>query len=160
MLLFPPPLLTPHSLIETPLFHFIEFIGLVREWVAKRTGKTSVPQIFFNSTYVGGNLELNKAFSNPERKAELLKVLEEEENTGKSNFISGENLFLLNVKIKIELAIPGKTVLDIIMVKIYFSSDFVCLTYVFLLCFVLLLIYLYKLYAIRGIKGSIWILNR
>ncbi|XP_023325564.1 uncharacterized protein LOC111699192 [Eurytemora carolleeae] len=53
----------------------------VREWVAKRTGKTSVPQIFFNSTYVGGNLELNKAFSNPERKAELLKVLEEEENT-------------------------------------------------------------------------------
>ena len=31
---------------------------LSREWVEKRTGKTSVPQIFFNSTYVGGNHEL------------------------------------------------------------------------------------------------------
>ena len=97
---YSPPLLIPHSLIKTPLFHFKEFIGFVREWVAKRTGKTSVPQIFFNSTYVGGNLELNKAFSNPEKKAELLKVLEEEDNTGKSHFISGENLFLLNVKNK------------------------------------------------------------
>ena len=91
--IIPPPLLIPHSLIKTPLFHFKEFIGFVREWVAKRTGKTSVPQIFFNSTYVGGNLELNKAFSNPERKAELLKVLEEEDNTGKSNFISARETY-------------------------------------------------------------------
>ena len=31
------------------------FPAFVREWVQKRTGKTSVPQIFFNATHVGGN---------------------------------------------------------------------------------------------------------
>ena len=34
------------------------FPARVRAWLQQRTGKTSVPQIFFNSKYVGGNKEL------------------------------------------------------------------------------------------------------
>ena len=29
-----------------------------QKWVQNRTGKTSLPQIFFNATYIGGNAEL------------------------------------------------------------------------------------------------------
>ena len=53
-------------------------IDCPREWVAQRAGKTSVPQIFFNSRHVGGNEELNHAFSDPELKQELLLLLEED----------------------------------------------------------------------------------
>ena len=34
------------------------FPAHVREWVRAKTGRTSVPQIFFHSKYIGGNVEL------------------------------------------------------------------------------------------------------
>lgn len=51
----------------------------IREWVKNKTGKSSVPQIFFNSTYVGGNVELVQAFEDEEKKEELLKEIRENE---------------------------------------------------------------------------------
>jgi len=50
----------------------------VRLWVQEKTGKTSVPQIFFNSRYIGGNKELQEALDNEEEKKELLDVLSQE----------------------------------------------------------------------------------
>ena len=35
----------------------------VRQWVRDKTGKSTVPQVFFNATYVGGNEELQKLVS-------------------------------------------------------------------------------------------------
>ena len=62
-----PPLLTPLILIYKWLGYqlglpFIDvgvdrFPPNVREWLKEKTGKTSVPQIFFNKTHVGGNAE-------------------------------------------------------------------------------------------------------
>ena len=36
------------------------FPARVREWLKERTGKSSVPQIFFNGTHVGGNEDFQK----------------------------------------------------------------------------------------------------
>ena len=36
------------------------FPSEVRDWLTERTGKTSVPQIFFNARHVGGNEELQR----------------------------------------------------------------------------------------------------
>jgi len=48
----------------------------VRKWVQDKTGKTSVPQIFFNSKYIGGNKELQEALDN--EKKSLLEILSQE----------------------------------------------------------------------------------
>jgi glutaredoxin len=45
----------------------------VREWVRERSGKTSVPQIFFNASYIGGNEELQALVKNEERLEEALR---------------------------------------------------------------------------------------
>ena len=42
---------------KSPLLDF-RFPASVREWLTERTGKTSVPQIFFNGKHIGGNEEL------------------------------------------------------------------------------------------------------
>ncbi len=39
----------------------------VRNWLIERTGKTSVPQIFFNEKHVGGNQELQKLVADAEQ---------------------------------------------------------------------------------------------
>ena len=38
-----------------------------REWVREKTGKSTVPQIFFNALHIGGNSELQKLVSTPLR---------------------------------------------------------------------------------------------
>lgn len=50
----------------------------VREWVKEKTGKTSVPQIFFNAAYIGGNKELQAALDDPEKREEALEHLKSE----------------------------------------------------------------------------------
>jgi len=50
----------------------------VRKWVQDKTGKTSVPQIFFNSKYIGGNKELQEALDNEKEKKSLLEILSQE----------------------------------------------------------------------------------
>ena len=50
----------------------------VREWVKEKTGKTSVPQIFFNAAYIGGNKELQVALDDPEKRKEALDLLKSE----------------------------------------------------------------------------------
>ena len=45
-----------------------KFPDHVRDWVREKTGKTSVPQIFFNSTYIGGNKELQDALNDDEKR--------------------------------------------------------------------------------------------
>jgi len=47
----------------------------VREWVKEKTGKTSVPQIFFNAAYIGGNKELQATLDNPEQREAALEHL-------------------------------------------------------------------------------------
>ena len=54
------------------------FPASVREWLQHTTGKTSVPQIFFNSTHVGGNKELQEALNATEAREELFKILNQE----------------------------------------------------------------------------------
>ncbi|XP_042224719.1 uncharacterized protein LOC121868311 [Homarus americanus] len=44
----------------------------VRRWLQEKTGKTSVPQIFFNETYVGGNDSLQKLLKDEEEWNKLL----------------------------------------------------------------------------------------
>ena len=46
----------------------------VREWLKDKTGKTSVPQIFFNKTYIGGNAEFQAMIKNAD---EFQKVLDD-----------------------------------------------------------------------------------
>ena len=55
-----------------------KFPDHVRDWVREKTGKTSVPQIFFNSTYIGGNKELQEALNDEERRKTVLEVLSTE----------------------------------------------------------------------------------
>jgi len=47
----------------------------VREWVKEKTGKTSVPQIFFNAAYIGGNKELQATLDDPEQREAALEHL-------------------------------------------------------------------------------------
>ena len=47
----------------------------VREWVKVKTGKTSVPQIFFNAKYIGGNKELQSILDDPELRETALEHL-------------------------------------------------------------------------------------
>ncbi len=49
------------------------FPPYVREWLRKRTGKSSVPQIFFNEKLIGGNMELQKLILNEDKFQEALK---------------------------------------------------------------------------------------
>jgi len=58
------------------------FPSYVREWVAKRTEKTSVPQIFFDTRYVGGNHELQVIFKDSALKEELVQFLNNPDNPG------------------------------------------------------------------------------
>lgn len=44
----------------------------VRAWVKEKTNKTSVPQIFFNKTYIGGNAELQTLIKNEAKWQEML----------------------------------------------------------------------------------------
>ena len=55
-----------------------KFPDHVREWVREKTGKTSVPQIFFNSSYIGGNKELQEALDDVEKRKNILDILESE----------------------------------------------------------------------------------
>lgn len=48
----------------------------VREWVRARTGKTSVPQIFFHDRHIGGNAELQALLDTPQQREEALALLE------------------------------------------------------------------------------------
>ena len=52
-----------------------KFPDHVRDWVREKTGKTSVPQIFFNSTYIGGNKELQDALNDDEKRKTILEIL-------------------------------------------------------------------------------------
>ena len=52
-----------------------KFPDHVRDWVREKTGKTSVPQIFFNSTYIGGNKELQEALNADEKRKSILEIL-------------------------------------------------------------------------------------
>ena len=75
----------PHCLaakkrLKTDNFQFIDvrvdrFPPEVRQWLQEKTGKTSVPQIFFNARYVGGNKELQESLDNQEVRKELLDIL-------------------------------------------------------------------------------------
>ncbi|XP_066964529.1 uncharacterized protein [Macrobrachium rosenbergii] len=51
----------------------------VRTWLQGKTGKTSVPQIFFNETYVGGNDDLQKALQDEEAWKKLVEDIQENE---------------------------------------------------------------------------------
>ncbi|XP_068237887.1 uncharacterized protein [Palaemon carinicauda] len=51
----------------------------VRTWLQGKTGRTSVPQIFFNETYVGGNEELQNALRDEEAWKKLLDDVQENE---------------------------------------------------------------------------------
>ena len=55
-----------------------KFPDHVREWVREKTGKTSVPQIFFNSSYIGGNKELQEDLDDVEKRKNILDILESE----------------------------------------------------------------------------------
>ena len=48
----------------------------VRQWVKDKTGKTSVPQIFFHDQHIGGNVELQQLLDSAEAKREALAKLE------------------------------------------------------------------------------------
>ena len=52
-----------------------KFPDHVRDWVRQKTGKTSVPQIFFNSTYIGGNKELQEALNEADKRKTILEIL-------------------------------------------------------------------------------------
>ncbi|XP_063603013.1 uncharacterized protein LOC134778987 [Penaeus indicus] len=49
----------------------------VRTWLQEKTGKTSVPQIFFNETYVGGNAELQDILRDEKEWQKLLTDIQE-----------------------------------------------------------------------------------
>ena len=51
----------------------------VREWVKEKTGKTSVPQIFFNKIYIGGNKEFQEAVKDESKFQELLEEIQNNE---------------------------------------------------------------------------------
>ena len=53
----------------------------VREWVKEKTGKTSVPQIFFNKEYVGGNKEFQEAIKDNDKFQALLEEVRNNEVT-------------------------------------------------------------------------------
>ena len=53
----------------------------VREWVKEKTGKTSVPQIFFNKEYVGGNKEFQEAIKDDDKFQALLDEVRNNEIT-------------------------------------------------------------------------------
>jgi len=52
-----------------------KFKPFVREWVQENTGKTSVPQIYFNSQYIGGNQEFQQQWKDQTEKETLLAIL-------------------------------------------------------------------------------------
>ena len=54
------------------------FPSYVREWVKDKTGKTSVPQIFFNEVHIGGNKELQAILDDPAQKETVLDHLQRE----------------------------------------------------------------------------------
>ena len=48
------------------------FPPYVREWLKEKTGKTSVPQIFFNKNYIGGNQEFQEIIKESDKFQPLL----------------------------------------------------------------------------------------
>ena len=48
----------------------------VREWLKEKTGKTSVPQIFFNKTHVGGNSEFQALIKDDAKFKDLVNYSE------------------------------------------------------------------------------------
>ena len=54
-----------------------------REWVQENTGKTSVPQIYFNSQYIGGNKELQQQWQHQTKKQTLLAILQNKYDEGR-----------------------------------------------------------------------------
>ncbi|CAG0884457.1 unnamed protein product, partial [Cyprideis torosa] len=53
----------------------------VRDWLTQKTGKTSLPQIFFGSLYVGGNDELQRAIKDSRTWSLLLEELNGDVNS-------------------------------------------------------------------------------
>jgi len=51
------------------------FPAEVREWLSERTGKTSVPQIFFNAKYIGGNEQLQSLVADEDKWAQEVREL-------------------------------------------------------------------------------------
>ena len=49
------------------------FPARVREWLKERTGKSSVPQIFFNTQHIGGNEDLQKLVKDQEAFDKVLR---------------------------------------------------------------------------------------
>ena len=49
------------------------FPARVREWLKERTGRSSVPQIFFNAKHVGGNEEFQKLVKDQEEFDKVLR---------------------------------------------------------------------------------------
>ncbi|XP_071528383.1 uncharacterized protein [Panulirus ornatus] len=62
--------LDDHGLLYTDVS--VDHFPAIRSWLQEKTGKTSVPQIFFNETYVGGNDNLQKVLRDGEAWNELL----------------------------------------------------------------------------------------
>nr|XP_053631302.1 uncharacterized protein LOC128687761 [Cherax quadricarinatus] len=57
----------------------VERFPAVRSWLQEKTGKTSVPQIFFNETYVGGNDNLQKIVKDEEEWGKLIADIQTNE---------------------------------------------------------------------------------
>ena len=57
----------------------------VREWLKEKTGKTSVPQIFFNKTHVGGNAEFQALIKDDAKFQELVNDVTENESLDESD---------------------------------------------------------------------------
>ena len=55
------------------------FPPYVREWVKEKTGKTSVPQIFFNKEYIGGNKEFQETIKDDTKFQALLDEVQKNE---------------------------------------------------------------------------------
>ena len=53
--------------------HWSRFPAEVREWLSERTGKTSVPQIFFNAKYIGGNEQLQSLVADEDKWAQEVR---------------------------------------------------------------------------------------
>ncbi len=62
-----------------------------------------MPQIFFNSTYIGGNHELQEQWKDEAKKEELLKILESEPDQGKyGDPVKLSNVDFIEVNILLE----------------------------------------------------------
>ncbi|CAB4062346.1 unnamed protein product [Lepeophtheirus salmonis] len=67
------------SEIEIPFKEILlnEYSSDLRKWLKDRTKKSSVPQIFFNEKYIGGNVELQELVKDENKWSELIKGIKE-----------------------------------------------------------------------------------